>query len=226
MTRGFFITGADTGVGKTWVALGLLKVLADADYRTAAFKPVACGGIQTAAGLRNEDALLLGEQAALRAPYDEVNPYFFAAPIAPHLAARDAGIRIELARIKKQFDALAGRAEWVIVEGAGGWLVPLNERETMADMARLLGLPVVLVVGVRLGCLNHALLTVQSIAQHGVPLAGWVANAVQPEFTELERNIEALRERITAPCLGSVPYLPQRDVNQIAAALDVGVILG
>ncbi|MCL4316291.1 MAG: dethiobiotin synthase, partial [Gammaproteobacteria bacterium] len=110
MTRGFFITGADTGVGKTWVALGLLKVLADADYRTAAFKPVACGGIQTAAGLRNEDALSLGEQAALRAPYDEVNPYFFAAPIAPHLAARDAGIRIELPRIKKQFDALAGRA--------------------------------------------------------------------------------------------------------------------
>ncbi|MCL5669339.1 MAG: dethiobiotin synthase, partial [Gammaproteobacteria bacterium] len=220
MTRGFFITGADTGVGKTWVALGLLKVLADADYRTAAFKPVACGGIQTAAGLRNEDALLLGEQAALRAPYDEVNPYFFAAPIAPHLAARDAGIRIELPRIKKQFDALAGRADRVIVEGAGGWLVPLNERETMADMARLLGLPVVLVVGVRLGCLNHALLTVQSIVQHGVPLAGWVANAVQPEFTELERNIAALRERITAPCLGSVPYLPQRDVNQIAAALD------
>ncbi|MCL4316235.1 MAG: dethiobiotin synthase, partial [Gammaproteobacteria bacterium] len=153
-------------------------------------------------------------------------PYFFAAPIAPHLAARDAGIRIELPRIKKQFDALAGRAEWVIVEGAGGWLVPLNERETMADMARLLGLPVVLVVGVRLGCLNHALLTVQSIVQHGVPLAGWVANAVQPEFSELARAIEALRERITAPCLGSVPYLPQRDVNQIAAALDAKAVLG
>lgn len=226
MTRGFFITGTDTDAGKTWVALGLLKVLADVGCRTAAFKPVACGGIETVQGLRNEDALLLGEHATLRASYDEVNPYFFTAPIAPHLAARDAGVRIELARIKAQFDMLAARAGVVIVEGAGGWLAPLNERETVADMARLIGLPVVMAVGMRLGCLNHALLTAQRIMQHGVPLAGWVANAVQPRFTELERNIAALRERIGAPLLGSVPYLPQRDVNQIAAALDVGVILG
>jgi len=226
VTRGFFITGTDTDAGKTWVALGLLKVLADAGCRTAAFKPVACGVIETAQGLRNEDALLLGEHATLRASYEEVNPYFFAAPIAPHLAAHDAGVRIDLTRIKAQFDMLAARADVVIAEGAGGWLVPLNGRDTMADLAKCLGLPVILVVGIRLGCLNHALLTAQSIMQHGVPLAGWVANAVQPRFTELERNIAALRERISAPLLGSVPYLPQRDVNQIAAALDVGVILG
>lgn len=225
MTRGFFITGTDTDAGKTWVALGLLKVLADAGCRTAAFKPVACGGIETAQGLRNEDALLLGEHATLRASYEEVNPYFFAAPIAPHLAAHDAGVRIDLTRIKAQFDMLAARADVVIVEGAGGALVPLNEGETMADMARLLGLPVVLVVGMRLGCLNHALLSAESIAHHGLKLAGWVANAIQPEFSELERNIEALRERIAAPLLGRVPYLPQRDVNQIAAALDAKAVL-
>lgn len=224
-TRGFFITGTDTDVGKTWVTLGLLKVLADAGYRTAGFKPVACGGIETIQGLRNEDALLLGEHATLRASYDEVNPYFFTAPIAPHLAARDAGVRIELARIKAQFDILAARADYVIVEGAGGWLVPLNERETIADMARLFGLPVVMVVGMRLGCLNHALLTAQSIAQHGVPLAGWVANAVQPQFPELERNTAALCERIGAPLLGKVPHLPECDAKQIAAALDVKNIL-
>ncbi len=241
-TRGLFITGTDTDVGKTWVTLGLLKALADAGYHTAAFKPVACGGVETEQGMRSEDALLIGEQATLRASHDEVNPYFFTAPIAPHLAAQDAGVRIDLAHIKTRFDALAARADasqgWlsvaggrtpgatvVIAEGAGGWLVPLNERETVADMARLLGLPVVMVVGMRLGCLNHAQLTAQSIAQYGVPLAGWVANCIQPQFPELERNIAALRERIGAPLLGKVPYLPQRDVKQIAAALDVKNIL-
>jgi dethiobiotin synthetase len=225
MIRGFFITGTDTDVGKTWVTLGLLKILADAGYQTAAFKPAACGAVETAQGLRNQDALLLGEQATLRASYDEVNPYFFAAPIAPHLAARDAGIRIELPRVKAWFDALAARAHVVIAEGAGGWLVPLNERDTVADLARCLGLPVILVVGMRLGCLNHALLSAEGIAQRGVKLAGWVANAIQPHFSELERNVEALRERIAAPLLGRVPYLPQRDVNQIAAGLEVKNIL-
>ncbi len=224
-TCGLFITGTDTDVGKTWVTLGLLKALADAGYRTAAFKPVACGGVETEQGMRSEDALLADEQATLRASHDEVNPYFFTAPIAPHIAAQDAGVRIELAHIKTRFDALAARADVVIAEGAGGWLVPLNERETVADMARLLGLPVVMVVGMRLGCLNHAQLTAQSIAQYDVPLAGWVASCIQPQFPELERNIAALRERLGAPLLGKVPYLPQRDVKQIAAALDVKNIL-
>lgn len=225
MTRGFFITGTDTDVGKTWVTLGVLEALAAAGCRTAAFKPVASGGIDTEEGLRNGDAMLLQRASTLALAYEEVNPYLFRPPIAPHLAAQDAGVRIELARIKTQFDALAARAEMVIVEGAGGWLVPLNERETIADMAKCLGLPVILVVGMRLGCLNHALLSVQSIAQHGVPLAGWVANAMQPEFAERERNVAALCERIGAPLLGRVPHLAQRDVKQIAAALDVKNIL-
>ena len=225
MTRGFFITGTDTGVGKTWVTLGLLNALAAVGYRTAAMKPVASGVIETPHGLRNEDALLLQQHASVPLTYDVVNPYLFVPPIAPHLAAQRAGRRIEIAHIKKVFDEIAAQADCVVVEGAGGWCVPLNEHETIADLAVALGLPVVLVVGMRLGCLNHALLTCESIARCGAPLAGWVANTVTPEFAEIEENIAALEERITAPLIGVVPYLPTLDVRQVGKALRVEKLL-
>lgn len=225
MTRGFFITGTDTGVGKTRVALGLLNALAAAGYRTAAMKPVACGVIETQADPGNEDALLLQQQASVSLAYDAVNPYLFAAPIAPHLAAQRAGRHIEIAHIKKVFDEISAQADCVMVEGVGGWCVPLNGRETSADLAVALGLPMVLVVGIRLGCLNHALLTCESITRYGLPLAGWVANVVTPGFTELEENIAALSERITAPLLGVVPYLPALDARQVGQCLNMENLL-
>lgn len=225
MIRGFFITGTDTGVGKTRVTLGLLNALAAAGYRTAAMKPVACGVIETPAGPGNEDALLLQQQSSVPLAYDVVNPYLFAAPIAPHLAAQREGRRIEIAHLKKVFDEIAAQADCVVVEGVGGWCVPLNERETSADLAAALGLPVVLVVGMRLGCLNHALLTCESIARHGPPLAGWVANAVTPGFAELEENVAALSERISAPLLGVVPHLTALDARQVGKELRVEKLL-
>ncbi|MEO6697396.1 MAG: dethiobiotin synthase [Gammaproteobacteria bacterium] len=219
MTHSFFITGTDTDVGKTWVTLGLLQAFNAAGYRTAAMKPVACGVVETSEGLRNEDALLLQRQASVPLSYEDVNPYLFHPPIAPHLAAQDAGVRIDLSRIKALYDNIIQRADIVLVEGAGGWLVPLNEQETSADMVERLSLPVILVVGLRLGCLNHALLTVESIARHNVKLAGWVANCITVDMPQQARNIEALQARISAPLLGTIPYLSALDPNRIATFL-------
>lgn len=219
MTRGFFVTGTDTDAGKTWVTLGLLQAFAAAGYRTAAMKPVACGVIETHEGLRNQDALLLQRQATVPLRYEEVNPYLFQPPIAPHLAAQDAGVRIDLSRIKALHDNLLQRADVVVVEGVGGWRVPLNEHETSADLVERLGAPAILVVGLRLGCLNHALLTVESIAHHGVRLAGWVANCITASMPQQARNIESLQARISAPLLGTIPYLAALDPNRIATLL-------
>lgn len=220
MTRGFFITGTDTDVGKTWVTAGVLAALATHGHTTAAMKPVSAGCIETAEGLRNGDALILQRHATLNLPYAQINPYAYAAPIAPHIAAMRLGQRIEIAPIKAIFDDIAQRVDYVVVEGAGGWRVPLNEREAIADLAQALGLPVILVVGMRLGCLNHALLSCESIARQGVPLAGWVANSACPEFPELQENVDALRERISAPLLGMIPHLREFDAQVIASHLD------
>lgn len=219
MTRGFFITGTDTDVGKTWVTAGVLAVLAAQGHTTAAMKPVSAGCVETADGLRNGDALILQRHATLNLPYAQINPYAYATPIAPHIAAMRLGQRIEIGTIKTIFDDMAQRVDYVVVEGAGGWRVPLNEHETIGDLAQALGLPVILVVGMRLGCLSHALLSCESITRKGVPLAGWVANSVTPEFPELQENIDALRERISAPLLGVVPYLREFDAQVIARCL-------
>lgn len=218
---GFFVTGTDTHVGKTWVTAGVLASLGAAGYLTAVMKPVASGCLSTADGLRSDDAVLLMRQASLDLAYSKVNHYAFAAPIAPHIAAREAGCEISIPLIKRLFDELAQQADVTVVEGVGGWKVPLNDRQTTADLAAALGLPVILVVGMRLGCLNHALLTADSIAQLGMTLAGWVANAIDPGFAELKENVLALRERIAAPLLGKIPHLPAFDARQIGECLNL-----
>ncbi|MDP1708392.1 MAG: dethiobiotin synthase [Gammaproteobacteria bacterium] len=225
MTRGLFITGTDTDVGKTWVTLGLLHALAATGVRTAAMKPVACGAVATEAGLRNDDALRLQRAAVIALPYAQVNPYLYAPPIAPHIAAQRVARHIDITHIKTLFDAIAAQADCVVVEGAGGWCVPLNERETIADLALKLGLPVVLVVGMRLGCLNHALLSAENIARSGLPFAGWVANSITPDFAGLAENVAALCERIPAPLLGVLPHLAALDVQHIGRTLNAAVSL-
>lgn len=225
MIYGFFITGTDTDVGKTWVAAGLLRALRNRGYTTAAMKPVACGSVVTPEGLRNEDALLLVQYASNRFPYEVANPYVYTTPTAPHIAAKIADRRIDIGLIEECFNTLAASVDYVVVEGVGGWQVPLNERETTADLAVALGLPVILVVGLRLGCLNHALLSAESIVRHGLKLAGWVANTVSPDFQYAREYKEALRERIAAPLLGVISYLPEFTVESIADSLDLGLML-
>ncbi|MBU1265876.1 MAG: dethiobiotin synthase [Thiobacillus sp.] len=202
--RGLFVTGTDTGVGKTRVAVALIHALRAQGLRVAAMKPVAAGH---APGELNEDvaALMLATNAAV--DLRDVNPYAFAAPVAPHIGAQLAGVRIELDVIAAAYLRLAATADVVVVEGAGGWRVPLNERDDMADLAQRLGLPVILVVGLRLGCLNHALLTAESIAHRQLPWAGWVGNHVDPAMACQAENVAALHARLPGPCLGVQPHL-------------------
>jgi dethiobiotin synthetase len=203
--HGVFITGTDTGVGKTVVAAALIRALAREGLRVAGMKPVAAGASMTASGLRNADALALLAAANVTAPYETVNPYCFAAPIAPHIAARDAGIAVDIELLRQRFDELASKAHCVVVEGAGGWLTPISAGASMADVAAALALPVVLVVGLKLGCLNHSFLTARALAAHGVKLAGWVGNSIDPAFERAADNIRELEQRLQ-PAAAIVPY--------------------
>jgi dethiobiotin synthetase len=200
---GWFITGTDTGVGKTQVATALLRMLARQGRQAVGMKPVASGAQETGAGLRSDDALQLQAASSVSATYDEINPYCFAPAVAPHLAASQP---MEIAPILRCFHALAARADYLIVEGVGGWAVPINAQQTMADVARQMNLPVLLVVGVRLGCLNHALLTATAIAQAGAPFAGWIANAIDSQMALPRENIKALAQRLPGPLLATFPY--------------------
>lgn len=227
MSAAFFLTGTDTEIGKTTIAAGLLHAARQAGLSTAAAKPVASGCQLTAQGLRNDDALALLGECTLALRYEEVNPLAFAPPIAPHLAARDAGVSLDVASLLAPVQAIvAKQADFTVVEGAGGWRVPLAGHETLADLARALKLPVILVVGVRLGCINHALLSAEAIARDGLTLAGWVANLVDPNSSRVDDNLACLRERIAAPCLGFVPHLASASPAAVAAYLDLAPLLG
>jgi dethiobiotin synthetase len=227
--RGYFITGTDTGVGKTAVTLGLMQALQDQGKTVVAMKPVASGCEPTAAGLMNADALLLQQQGSIDLDYERVNPYAFQPAIAPHLAAEQAGTHIEISEIVNIFKEMEINTDCVLVEGIGGWQVPLTENETLADLASALGLGVVLVVGLRLGCLNHALLTAQSIAASGCKLSGWVANqtpVIIPPGTPPDANsgdiIRALKYRLPCRQLGNIPPLSKFSAKFMANYLEIG----
>src|SRR3989344_1980788 len=192
MIPGWFITGTDTGVGKTHVACALVGALVQAGHPVVGMKPVASGASRTPNGLRHEDAERLQVAGNVLADYETINPYCFEPPIAPHLAAEDAGQPIRPELILEHYTQLKQRARFVVVEGAGGWRVPLGPQWAISDLARALGLPVVLVVGMRLGCLNQALLSVEAIRRDGVVFAGWVANCMYPDMLLFERNLATL----------------------------------
>jgi len=201
-----FVTGTDTEVGKTRISVALIELLQQQGKQVAAMKPIASGCELTVDGLRNDDAVQLSQQSSVSLAYDLINPYAFEPAIAPHLAAQQAGIKIDLDLIKQNFDLIQKQSECVVVEGAGGWLVPLNDHATMADLAVKLGLPIVLVVDIRLGCINHALLTVEAIKQSGLVIHAWVANQRQ-ENKQADEIVATLKQRISAPLLGTIPVL-------------------
>jgi dethiobiotin synthetase len=213
---GLFITGTDTGVGKTRIAASLCRAFAAAGYRVAAMKPVASGCDLTPAGLRNADALALMGAMTVRAEYAEVNPYAFEPAIAPHIAAREANRLVDLAVLDRSYERLRLQSDIIVVEGAGGWLAPIDDTHTFADLAVRWNLRVVLVVGLRLGCLNHALLTVEAVERRGLELCGWIGNSVDAVFERRAQNVATLRERIAAPCLADIPHSPDIDANALS----------
>ena len=223
--HGFFVTGTDTGVGKTLVACSLLKAFAARGFKALGMKPVATGAVPGGNGLVHDDVERLIAAGNVTAPREHVNPYCFAPPMAPHIAAAEAGMKIDLDRIGHCFNALAGRADIVIVEGVGGFRVPLGPGADTAQLAARLALPVVLVVALRLGCLNHALLTVEAIAGRGLTLAGWVANHIDPRMTAAEENVRALETLIAAPLLARIAYIATPDSAATAALLDTRKLL-
>lgn len=208
MIGGWFISGTDTGVGKTWVAEALLLALRAGGRRAAGMKPVASGCHRDADGLRSEDAERLRVASEALFEYRDVNPYAFEPPIAPHIAAARAGVEMQLDVVQRHFHRLSSTVDWVVVEGVGGWRVPFNRTLDMNDVARAFGLPVVLVVGIKLGCVNHAQLTATAIRADGVALAGWIANRIDPEFDAWEETVAALEERLAAPLLGVADWTP------------------
>jgi dethiobiotin synthetase len=220
-----FVTGTDTGVGKTRVAAALCRALAARGTRVAAMKPVASGCALTPEGLRNEDALALLAAMNVRARYSDVNPYAFAPAIAPHIAAREAGVDIDFSVLDRAHERLRMQSQALIVEGAGGWLAPLDSSRTFADLAVHWQMDVVLVVGMRLGCLNHALLTAESIERRSLRLRGWVANSIDLGFERAAENISTLEDRISSPCLGIFAFEPQADSEALAQALAVDALI-
>jgi dethiobiotin synthetase len=211
-----FVTGTDTGVGKTRIAAALCVAYAAHGKRVAAMKPVASGCMQTRAGLRNDDAEALRAAMTVRAAYGDVNPYAFEPAIAPHIAAMEAGCPIDFGVLDGCYERLCAQSEVIIVEGAGGWLTPLDATRTFADLAVRWQLDAILVVGLRLGCLNHALLTAEAIEARGLKLAGWVGNSVDPDFARREANTETLRARLAANCLGIFPYSPESSAREVS----------
>ncbi len=219
MNGGYFITGTDTDCGKTWVTVGLMQALQHQGLTVLGIKPVACG--EGATKGCNDDALGLQAQASLHLPYEAVNPYLLPAPIAPHLAARQAGLTIDIEAIREHCLRVKTKGDILLVEGVGGWLVPLNEEQTVADLAQSLGWPVILVAGIRLGCINHTLLSYFTMRKR-VRVAGWVANGLDPHCLMQPEVILSLRQRIAAPFLGSIPWLAECSPTKIAAHLDIG----
>ena len=205
--QSYFVVGTDTNVGKTYISSAILRHFAANGSKTIGMKPIASGCELDAQGeFMNEDVSVLVQASNVVAPIDLVNPYRFIPAIAPHIAAEQINVEIKLDVISKAYEQLNTLADVVIVEGAGGFLVPINQHQTLADLALALDIPIILVVGMRLGCINHALLTVEAIRARGLHLAGWIANQIDPAMAMFEENLQSLQQRIAAPCLSVVRW--------------------
>ena len=218
MSVGYFITGTDTNVGKTLVSCALIHAFAACGKAVVGMKPVAAGRDDDGAWM---DVEMLTAASNISAPRSLVNPYALNRPAAPHIAAREMGIEIDTAVILEACRGLQDIAEIVIVEGIGGFRVPLNSRYDTGDMARSMGFPVILVVGMRLGCLSHALLTAEAVQSVGLPFAGWVANQIDPQMLDFDENVRALQQRLPCPLLGVLPFAPGVMAQELTSLLDI-----
>ncbi|MGZ8161725.1 MAG: dethiobiotin synthase [Methylobacter sp.] len=217
MEKGFFITGTDTNVGKTWATVALMHHFKAQGKSVVGMKPVASGCSLQEGKLKNEDALLIQENASLRISYDLINPYAYELAVSPHIAG--AKNPVDLKKVVSAFNVLKELAEIVLVEGAGGWYTPLNERERISDLAQILALPVIMVVAIRLGCINHAKLTYEAIRYSGLKCAGWIGMCTDPELLHRENTINTIKTSMEAPLLGVLPYLEAPDFKFLSEQL-------
>jgi len=225
MKKGFFITGTDTDVGKTYVASKIIRAFSDNKCKVSGFKPVASGSVRIKGDLKNNDALSLINEASVSLPYKTVNPYCFEPPIAPHIAADQMGVEIELSTIQRCYMAHETASDVVIVEGAGGWKVPLGPQLSFDDVALALNLPVILVVGLQLGCINHALLSEAAILTKGCRIVGWVGNQIKSNFSEADENLATLKERMESPCIGYFDYQSVAENNELLLQANMNEML-
>ncbi|MBD0785291.1 ATP-dependent dethiobiotin synthetase BioD [Vibrio sp. Y2-5] len=221
MINAFFIAGTDTDVGKTVASKAILQAIASKGFTTIGYKPVAAGCERTEQGLRNSDALHLMKVATQEMPYDDVNPYALALPASPHIAAKHENLTIDYKVLSDKLDYLKTKADTVLVEGAGGWRVPVSDTDCLSTWVKQEKLPVVLVVGVKLGCLSHALLTAESIEADGLTIVGWVANRINPGTEHYAEIIEVLESRIRAPKLGEIPYVPSAKRTELGKYINL-----
>jgi dethiobiotin synthetase len=217
MEKGYFITGTDTNAGKTWATIALMRYFKNQGKSVAGMKPVASGCVIQDGRLKNEDALLIQENGSLQIDYDLINPYAYEPPVSPHIAGINNPVKLEL--LVAKFELLKKLTDIVVVEGAGGWYSPLNEREANSDLAIALALPVILVVAIRLGCINHARLTYQAIVQSGVNCAGWIAVCTDPELLNRDENILSIKAAVAVPLLGVLPYMEVADFDFLSGQL-------
>lgn len=225
MVNTFFVTGTDTDVGKTLVTEALMQAVRDSGLYVAGYKPVASGCELIDGKLKNKDALILQEASSTDLLYQDHNPYAFAPAIAPHIAAAQAGVTISLDKLSEGLAEIkANEAEWIFVEGAGGWRLPINEQEYLSDWVKKEQLPVILVVGMRLGCINHALLTLEAIERDGLTIAGWVINQVYPNMSHYQENVDTLKQRIHAPLLGEIPWLEGEPTDSVDQYIDIDLL--
>ncbi|WP_428354973.1 dethiobiotin synthase [Methyloprofundus sp.] len=219
MTQGYFITGTDTGIGKTWSTVALMHYFKNQGKTVLGMKPIASGCEEIDGQLRNADALLLQQYASIVLPYQEINPYAFALPVSPHIAAQQSGVEIVLDKVVEKYQQIAQQADVVLVEGVGGWLVPLNDHQDVADLAQKLDLPVIVVVGIRLGCINQAKLTFAALQQAGVQCHGWIASCVERDMLMRDENIHTISKSTELPLLGVLPYMQSLEPESLAKGI-------
>ncbi len=223
-SQGYFITGTDTEIGKTWFTLALMAKLQAQGKSVMGMKPVASGCKDLGEGLRSDDALQIMQQASHLQDYAIVNPYAFAPPIAPHIAAEKAEIKIDLDQIYSAYSTLQSQSDVVVVEGIGGWRVPISDKTSMVDLVRVLDLPVIMVVGIKLGCINHAILTAEAIRADGENLCGWVSNQLDKDYLFKQETIDTLNEKLACPQIADLAYMKDIEPDKMLDRINLSLI--
>jgi len=225
MSKGVFITGTDTGIGKTWFTLALMGELKKQGQKVSGMKPIASGALLTEGKLENEDACQIMEHCSAPTEYELINPFVFELPVSPHIAADQAGKKIKFQEITSCYKKLASQCDNIIVEGVGGWRVPISEDKSIVDLVRVLELPVILVVGLKLGCINHAILTAEAIKADGIKLVGWASNRVDNGYLCPKETIATLQNALSCPLIADMPFMERYDQDKFSGKIDLNAFL-